>query len=325
MPAYLGVKKAELIRSINDALELLETHSIGPECQQRIDKLRKVNPATGSSPLGAIAAATDDAALAEAVSTSGATWIFSRLYKVLEFHAAQNTGGNAAAIVRHLDKWDARDCIMTMEYNRVDEESDVWLSFQKLKNASMGDPASQSRVQKIFDELMMQGEETVAIKVVNLVASLAGAKTDMQQWENVFLELDLRERHVARQFIDAMAAPAVQKPRPKAESPFSRYGIAVDDLNGRMNGQDPELQLLSDRVDQALKPFMATHEVQMVGLGIISDDLKNNPCAGVMFMSTARAAQAVANALPDQLIIDGKGRIIPPKTRRQPPKPGIKP
>src|SRR5271170_2472940 len=95
---YRGIEKAVLLRSIDDMLALLESHTSGPECQKRIDKLRQPD-ASGQTQLGAIAEAVDDGALATAVRGSGVGWVFSSLRPLLEFHALANTDGKGLAAV----------------------------------------------------------------------------------------------------------------------------------------------------------------------------------------------------------------------------------
>lgn len=266
MPNYLGLEKEGLIRSINDALELLETHSIGPECQKHIDKLRTVDAATGQSPLGAIAAATDDVALAKAVGSSGAPWLFKRTAEVLYFHGDNNTAGKGRDILTQLHKWDALGGARTLELGLVDQEAEKWLKRRLIRRA----------VLKVFGKTYKEPAE--------------------------------------------------------AKSPFQYYGAVIDDLSsGKINWTDSSVKKIREKVDEALEPFRATGDVRMVGIGIImdfnsaSEEAMRKAPLGVMFEATKRAAQAVADALPDYKTIDGSGGIIVPQTRTNPPKSGPKP
>jgi hypothetical protein len=319
MPSYLGVKKSEIIRSISDALELLETYSTGPECQKHIDAMRTVDSATGKSPLGAIAAANNDVALARAVSSSGAHMLFGRLEKVLELHAIHNTDGKGEDIVNRLDKWDVRGGARTLEYGPLDAEEQLWCGFEGIRHALPKTPAKEERMQKVFNDLMSRGDEKQAVQIVNTIILLCNSMSSnsevevQRDWKNIFGTLDLRERNIALQYIEAMSAPAVPRP---VVSPFNRYGIVAD---------ESIREELGDKVQKALEPFMELREVQMMGVGAIARKLDENTPWGIMFVSTKRAVQAVADALPDQKVIDQDGGLIPPKTRRQAPKPGFQP
>lgn len=118
-----------------------------------------------------------------------------------------------------------------------------------------------------------------------------------------------------------------------APSLFKTYGIAVDDLtSGKINIHDPSLTPLRKKIELALQPFYASGEVMYTGIGAVT--LKYDPSnqqkpfsgdLGVIFSATARAAQAVANALPDQKLIDEHGNVIAPEQHKTSKKSSPKP
>src|SRR3972149_4950142 len=242
MPSYRGVSQADLIRSINDALELLETHSTGPVLQKRIDDLRAPD-ASGQSKLGAIAAAQDDVSLVSAVRGSGVMWLFARAHKVLKFHARNNTDGKGYDIVSRLVSWGAMSGAMTMEYNAFDREFDAFLQKQSLKNG------------------------------FNKLRSALGGKGAME-----------------------------------SSGPLSRYGVVLEDLtSGKIDWHHPSIETIRKKVDQVLAPFYPLDEVEMTAIGLIDHFPQKGAPRGIIFISSARAAQAVADALPDMKVIDAEG------------------
>lgn len=105
-----------------------------------------------------------------------------------------------------------------------------------------------------------------------------------------------------------------------AAVPFLIYGIAIDDLTKRkINEHDSSVLQLKDQVGKALQPFSATHEVQMFGIGFLGLQPQYDPATGtisgdvgIIFVSTPRAAQAVASALPQHQVLDPTGNIVVP-------------
>lgn len=323
MPAYFGVRQAELIASINDGLALLETYSPGAECQKRIDALRAVDPATGQSKLGAIAAAADDVALATAVRASGVNWVFARMGDVLRFHAAQDTDGLGAAVHQRLVAWNATGGAMTMEYNKIDEECDSWLALQRAAKI----PAAPDTKAKLENYAAAVSQQTDAVKnaVKAMVKMISGAAVgaDNDRLKRSFLSLSLHERHIVTNVFQALtkddAAPALQ-----AASPLARYGVVIPDLTEKkINWTDATVKEIRTKVEAALMPFYETDEVQMTGIGLVYDD-RNRPGTGIVFLSTRRAAEAVAAALAEMLVAhSGGAKVAPPAPPQASPKKGF--
>jgi hypothetical protein len=255
MTSYRGMAQANLIRSINDALALLETHSTGAVCQKYIDDLRIPN-ASGQSKLSALAAAQDDISLTTAVKTSGTSWLFMRAREVLKFHALNNTDGKGYDVLKRLTAWGAMNGAMTLESNAFDAEFKAWLKERSIKSA------------------------------FNKTISVLSGK-DIQNFE----------------------------------SPMHRYGLVIDDLtSGKLGYRDPAVTLIRNKVEEALDPFYDLDEVDMTGLGGIAYPQTANNYQGIIFNSTLRAAQAVADAFPDEKIVDEKENVISPSVPKPPKK-----
>jgi hypothetical protein len=322
MPAHLGIEKAEIVSSINDALALLETYSPGPATQKHIDALRTGN-AGETSPLGAIAAAKNDVELAQAIQSSGVKWLFQRTHEVLMHHAVQDTDKKGLAILTRLTAWNAAGGATTMNYNKVDEEAQTWLAVQTIRNQTnlthneatgriyavrmgLSDDAStlnsaHRAVAKMYDQAHNQGASDEAI-----------AKT--------FLALDLRERHIARSFIDAIGKDD-NAPKIELNSPIGRYGVIIESMSGPDAQPVPPFKVYQTFANTAIR-FSEVGEVEQVAIGIIDPEHLETSPRGITFHATKRVAEAVASALPDHRVIASTGEEIvppaPPKTVKAP-------
>jgi hypothetical protein len=325
MPSYRGVEQADFIRNVNDALALLETHSTGPVMQQRIDALRAPD-ANGVSKLGALAAAATDAEFVVAVRGSGLNYLFARVGEVLQFHADENTGGTGAAIVNGLRAWDATGGAMTAEYNKLDEETDSWLiaSYARLT------PKTEKTLETLANTMFAVSRDKEAVgtafgAALDLVeATQAGAADADAQAAKIFLALSLHERHIVKTALRAVNAPAAPQTPEAQPAAIGRYGVVIDDLTERrINWTDDAVGKVRDAVEKALHPFYDLDEVQMTGIGMVGDHTNPKVPMGVVFQSSPRAAQAVADALPGMKVVDYSGNIVAPRRQPDAPKPGF--
>jgi hypothetical protein len=326
MPNYRGVEQSDLVRSINDALELLENHSTGPECQKLVDKLRATDPKTGVSQLGAIMAAANDDELRIAVRSSSAAWLFICTDEVLQYHAVYNTDGKGRDVVERLHQWGASDGARVASYNPIDAECDGWLAVNYARRVE----PSEENLQKIAGVASALTQDAVALgNAFNAMTKMIelhqkGASDDALR--NIFLELDLHERYVTRGTLSALSLDGAESDL-EFESPTGRFGVVVDDLTtGKLKGREPEIDALRQKVEQALDPFYTTDEVNMTGIGLITRApfVKGESPQGIVIGCSRRAAQAVADALPDMKVLDEEGHRLAPNTLRPiPPKPGF--
>ncbi|MBI1216805.1 MAG: hypothetical protein GC185_13445 [Alphaproteobacteria bacterium] len=322
MPSYRGIPQADLLRSINDALSLLETHSTGPECQKRIDALRAVDPATGQSDLGAIAAATDDASLAQAMRGSGVFWLFSRAHDVFAFHAANDTDGKGQDVVKRLLPWGAMDAAMTAEYNKFDEETDGWLA---ARYAHAVEP-NEENLEKIAMVTQALSQDRMAVMsafdTITKMVEMAHSGADDDKLREKFLALGPHARYVALKSISAiMLLDGVESDMDFTPA-IRRYCVVIDDLTDKkIKWTHPAVDAVRSMVEDALGPFYDLDEVTTTGIGKANMD---RPEMGIIFDATARAAQAVATALPNMKVLDGDGNVMPPRTRPKPKDPGFR-
>jgi hypothetical protein len=326
MADYRGIDKSIILSTINEALELLETYSPGPETQKRIDALR-VPDATGVSPLGAIANAKDNKELANAIGSSGATYILNRLHNVLEFHALADTDGKGRGVLVALHKWGGIGGAMTMEYNALDGESDTFRAVNFARNTAMSEKTLQDAadiMQHISQDHGARGRAWQAM--TDLVEMGNDGKTDAEMGK-VFLKLDLHERYILTTILTNVSDLGTMD-KLKVEPAMGRFGVAIEDYTkGKINHTDPAVETVRNRVEDALGPFYETDEVNMTGIGIIgSGEFKKGVSPlGIVFGSTRRAAEAVAAAMPECEVLDHEGKRVFPKPGFKAPKTSPKP
>lgn len=321
MPSYRGIAQADLLKSVNDALELLETHSTGPEMQKMVDDLRKPG-ANGVSPLGAVAVAKDDAELAQAMRASGLSFLFSTAREVLVFHAGVDTGGKGRDVFERLEAWNATHDVMLLSYRPIHEEMDGWLAIRCAARV----PQTERSIERIASAMMQVSQDqhaigtafNAALQLVQMSQDGTG-EADMRK---LFADLDLHERHVLNTALREIAVPQVQAaPAPSA---IRRFGLVVDGMAERkVSPYDAAVEQLRGQVDDALAPFWDLDEVKMTGIGLLTWPYKDGDPQGIMFEVSPRAAQAVADALPQHKVIDSDGNIVRPSKQGNAPKPGF--
>jgi thioredoxin 1 len=101
-----------------------------------------------------------------------------------------------------------------------------------------------------------------------------------------------------------------------APKTVAKYGIVVDNLPEDMNKMFEVAGDLYNKVSTAVIGFYATDDVRGVGVGPI-DAAKT--LRGVSVDMTAAAAQALADALPGEKLIDGSGKRIEPAQKPKTP------
>jgi hypothetical protein len=323
MPNYRGIDQADVVKSINGALELLETYSPGPKCQENIDKLRAVDPATNTSILGTIANTTDDKAFIAAVSQAQGTIGF--MGPVLRYHGIENTDGKGLDVYKQLSSWGALGGARLMAYYPEDGEMDSFLITAYAKKLAQKLPVV-TPLKNIFWSVATGGRDGLgASKKLNALVKMARKGSSDADIKAKFLELDIRDRHLVN---DAGAAACHmhdgQKNNLPQDEAMSRFGLVLPELGKSQNWGSPEVEDWREKVSEILKPFFETREVDMLGIGLIKMD-RNSP-QGITFGSTLRAARAVAAAFPEMQVIDYKGKPVEPPQNApgvQQPKPQV--
>lgn len=322
MPIYRGVAQKDIVQSIHNAIDLLTTHSTGAECQKMLARLQAADD-SGKSPIDQIASAADDKALALALRTSGAAGTFSELHDLMSYHAYADTDGKGGAVFDGLAAWDGMSEATFAVYTPLNEEMDSWLAAAYAKHIPFTAENTQ-KITKFLDELGAERRSDPAAVQMAKDAALMfveqAARGDATSIRQSFKEMDLHERHLMTLALQVNSG--LFDVKREAPSAMGRYGIHLGALEDKVDLRDASVEALRLKMDEALRPFYEADEVSMSGLGMITDDYKQ---VGVMFVATRRAAEAVAAAMPDQTILNGKGeRILPPGTPRAPKNGGFK-
>jgi hypothetical protein len=329
MPNYRGIDQSDLVRSIDGMLALLETHSTGPECQKRIDGLREPD-AAGRTPLGTIAAAADDVALAEAVRSSGVTWVLSSCRPLLEYHALTNTDGKGLAAVAAIHAWDGAGAAIGGSYTKLDAEMDFWLT----QHYALRVDAGAQDIRKIFniashfasqDETNARVAFTATVAAVK-ISDLARAGAPEADLRSLLAEMNPHERYVTQRALAVLNVPE-DRAGLNFERAFSRYCIEIPALTAdQVKWTDPSISALREKVEEALMPYYETDEVSSTGIGGLHPWDKTSPRPmGVVIDVTARAAQAVADA--GFRVLDAEGNLLAAQNspKAGPKSPGFKP
>lgn len=318
MPSYRGVSKEELICSVNEVLELLETHSIGPECQKEIDKLRTADD-TGTSALGRLAAAETDRELVEAISSVHGLLVL--LGGVLEYHAEHNTDGKGMDIWDRLGDWGGVGGARMLAYYPIDGESDVWLLLRRIESAAL----TKDTLKKMEDVVSAEsanGRKDQAVLAAQAVVDIynmvfGDTAVTGEELRAPFEALDLGARNIAGKLAEALQPPAPEKPKPQKKSPIDTYGIQLPDGFNLDYRQSPMKELMT-AVEKVVNPYMEINEVMALGCGFIGE-IKDGR-KGVMLWCTKRVAQVLADAFPNEKVIDKDGNVIASSIPARPKK-----
>lgn len=321
-PDYRGIARGEIIESLKDAAAFIETLNIGPEVGQIVAALKD------EGLYSKIAAASSRETLSAAMNETGATHLLLPLSEIFVYHAATDETGAAADLHQKLSSWGGFNGAMLTSYGRIDEEMDRYLIQQFSEHAAREDVAGYGLPNLIeFTKQRVQGQPTFADDLSEIFPYIAAAirSGDEDRADNVtelFDELDLRGRYLMKESLRAMGGLDKQMYDARAEGPFDRYGIVLNEGRDYDDVPESEKEDLYNRMGAALRPFYSTDEVQMTAIGAIT--MEEDPALGLVFVGTKPAAEAVAAAMPDQKVINSAGdQVIAPQQPGR--KPGRKP
>lgn len=303
-PAYRGVARAQVVDSLHRAETFLRGLNLGPATAQQLDHW------LDGRPFDALAAAQDDRALAQAMGQAQGP--FRRYGEVFAHHAALDP--TVKRLHYDLSSWGAFNGMELADYRPIDQEMDSHLarSYAGRMPSVLSSPEGQARLAEAVSGLAQDEQEARWLKRA-VPLSLALAQKDRARFDAFFARQDLRNRHMLVQALRYLSGDLYEREVQVArESPaaIGRYGISVPGLPLNFAEMQKALAPLLEKAHQVLEPFYHTDEIQMTAIGLITDDRAHT---GFVFSGTRRAAQALADALPDQLIVDAQGRRVEPR------------
>ena len=320
MPSYSAVSQVDLLKSINDALDLLAGNSSGPLCQKEIAGLRTPDPATGLSPLDAVAAATTNKDLAAAASRVGG--VLQLLQPLLVYHGLNDTGGKGRDVYGALISWGGIRGANSLEFTQRDREMHVYLAVQYARKLAKGTPVAQGLKNTFWSVASAGPHGVVLAHSLNKLVRHARRGASDAELKAVLADLnpnDLLQVREAGSF--ACGFHKTQKNGLPTETNWHLYCLVIPDAE-KLTYKSPEVVPRNLKVYDILDPFNDAHEAENEGFGYLHQKQNaNKPPLGIVFFGSSRAASAVAAAFPDMEVLDEEENRVPPASKNPVPLP----
>ncbi|MBI3441783.1 MAG: hypothetical protein HY052_08315 [Proteobacteria bacterium] len=307
MVAYRGVSKQDILNSIIGACELEQRHSPGPACDKEIDTILAFLPA--------LQKVTDDASFKTALHSSNVS-ILLRMGELFETYAAENVDGIGRQVFKGLNAWGAFSGMHTLELRPMDEEINIYRFITGIRRIKTVDEEDVRELVGYSSFVTDENEIEKGIKNIQALVSMAQTGASNEELIDVYGQMggDGAEGRIVRFAIEQLSQdPSLYT----SKSLFDRYGVVLEDMiSGAMfDTVQKKNATLIESVNKFLMPFFETDEVEMIGIGMITNDPKD--AGGIMFCVTERVAQAVADAFPDQKVLRGSDNsVIAPSTSK---------
>ncbi|HVE12289.1 MAG TPA: hypothetical protein VNI01_02740, partial [Elusimicrobiota bacterium] len=292
-PSYRGVPRDRVVDSLKRAETFLRKLDLGPATAGMLDAWLEQRP------YDLVAAAQDDAALAGKMRQVGHG--FNRSYELFRHHAALDA--EAAALHRDLSAWGGFGMAESADYRTIDAERQAHLlaSYARIARERPPGPERLREAAAPFGEGASWLEKGIPFAVGAWVQGRA-------RLERFFNRLPLHMRHVLVEALRRATGMAELEDGLAVDAPMGRYGVVVEGLPRNFGEMRAVMAPILERAGAALEPFYETDEVGMTGIGVINDAQD-----GFIFEGTRRAAQALADAMPDRVVVDFRGRRIAPR------------
>ena len=315
MVAYRGVSQQDVINSIICACELEQKHSPGAACDKEIDTLLADVPM--------LQKATDDAKFISALRDSNVS-ILLRMRELFEAYAINNTDGVGRKVFENLNTWGAFVGSITMEWRQMDGEINIYSFITELRRITAVD---EQRVREIIRESRYKTDEKEirdGIADLRSVVSLAQSGASDQMLTEAYERMGIgsAEGRIVREAVQQLSKDTTIYAT--SANLFDKFGVVIKGMN-RDNVQQKmqENKQLIEDVQKVVNIFAVTDEVMNgfgVMIGIIRDqDInlanKNGPL-GIVFVSTNRVAQAVADAFPNETVLRSDGSTVLPSVAK---------
>lgn len=316
MPAYRGVDKIDLMRSIAASVAWLKSQQLGPASSLMLGEFREYELLT------ALDKAQTDAEVAKAMQDSNVGRLLFRFHDVFayetESYSRSGPMPEETKLFLNLRRWGAfSPGNQGPDLPELEEEIRQFRIRKALAHLSEAGMAPGSAQEERFGKIIAEVEEEDSKKadwldsMVPILVLLQDVGDDAEIrrliTENVRdTDILLKAVHGT---LDVRPPPGIAT----AGAPILPYNVPLDeDLNELMELPRDKLQAriapLKQRVREALAPFYEIDEVEKLSSGLIG----NITSYGVIFHATRRAAQAVADTLRDVRVFDMQGRRITP-------------
>ena len=303
MPTYRGIEKNEILKSIQQGLDLLEELKIGSAtgklCHEWLN----------ASPLAKIEAATTDEALVAAMRNTGARVFFMPFYEAIRFYALTDSAsaGNknsALDVYMKLNAWGAFALVKYPVSAEVEAEvADYVLQRYLSRYVKSPEEEWEKRLENLCKKL---GDKNLG-KWIEESFPLWISLKNLDEMERIYDVRNARpgDGQVVTMVLDKMADLDKREEAMDILTALSRYSVTLgpmQDTQDMAAGVGPVLKELN-----LLASFAASDETcDIMYAGPVADGRE----LGITFYCSKRVAQACANAMPHRRILDSKGQQI---------------
>jgi hypothetical protein len=310
MPAYRGIEKNEILKSIQQGVDLLQDLHIGSATDKRCSEWMN------ASPLARIEEPTTDEALVAAMRSTGARVFFRPFYEAIRFHAIFDSAsaGNknsALDVYTMLNAWGAFALVRYRVSAEVEAEVADYV-LEKYLGRYVESPEEERRLENLCKEL---SDKNLGKWIEDSIRLWVGLKK-IDEMETVYelrRERELRngrpgDGQIVTMVLESMADLDKREDELGIPTALSRYSVTVGPLQdaqdmaacvGPMLRELKELNLLAS--------FAASDEACDI---MYAGPIGAGRDLGLTLYCSKRAAQACADAMPARKIVDRKGQQI---------------
>lgn len=313
---YLGVEKSEIIATLKDAERFIRSLNLGPETEKALDE-RIQNRAAYKN----LENAMNEAQTARALEDGGLTEQFRRMSDIFRFYAATENDGRVQSLFNRLSAFSTFNGMTTHEYRSTDAEEDRFLMKEYIKHhLRIKNTQKFKAILKEFANRNKGRDYSNIDDTFSKLTKFAEGNND-QAFEHLFAKMDLHQRHVITAALKSATGLDEKMAKVSAPSPHNVYGIVIEDMPKNFEESSKLLRPILDRLQPVLDKYADTGDIEMgVMIGIVRQKGAQKNLEGISLFITKRVAQDVANALPDQKLVNYEGQRIMPKHTKDKPR-----
>lgn len=305
MPQFRGIDRDAIVESLQRAAIFIA--EIGIQLKETPHKWAFL-PA-----LGALKSAEDDAALVAAMRDTHTCEYFQTLSSLFSYYALADKTPDSLYLFHDLAQWGAFD-LKTIEPPSAEIAAQIVGHMIKSmdKPDFMDDSLMHQRLKKSLFYHQTNNQALNGIHEKELLDFIfEGQHLPASEIRQKFLDLNRDKQEFLLAVLPAAKGLDYRQVLLDGFSPFQAYCVVVDNVpveNRKefiQHALDPVKKVISD----TLSPYQGKAEILRSWFGPVK---KGSDLAGYVFVGTAPAAQALANALPDMRIVTSKGDRIEP-------------